>query len=57
MDFLLDLLVSLRMLAEQGPGPGERGCGCFMTCTKEGGALGHHLLITHEFANFVPDLQ
>src|SRR5260370_16173216 len=38
-------------------GSAERGGGCFMTCTKEGQALGHHLLIAHGVAILVSGLQ
>ena len=57
IDFLLYLLITLRMLAEEIPGPGESGCGCFMPCTKERQALGHQLFITHGVTIFVSGLQ
>ncbi len=56
IDFLLYLLITLRMLAEEIPGPGESGCGCFMPCAKEGQALGHQLHIAHGVAIFVSGL-
>jgi len=57
VNFLLDLLILLRMLAEQIPGPGEGSGGGFMPCHKEGQALGHHLLIAHGLVIFVSGLQ
>src|SRR5260370_5565530 len=56
INFLLYPLITLGMLAEQIPGPGESGGGCFMTCAKEGQALGQHLLIAHGVAIFVSGL-
>lgn len=57
INFLLSLLITLRMLAEQTPSPGKSGGGRFMTCYKEVQAFSHHLFIAHGLAIFVSDLQ